>query len=320
MILRELPDDRLAPRPGNEAFRAWFYARWGRENAVVTGTKVRAEFAPFTQALSVKRALGGTEEYLLPGRRLAVDERRTLVLGAGATYGARIAGDRPVTSFAVFFRPGLVEEVAAAARMSRVRALDQGDAPASRPVVFEESLRPADGCVAARLDALRVAIEAGEDDEAWLEERLQALAAALLGEERGWRARAERLSDLGRAPRIELLARVDRATDHLLTHRAEAVTLDDLAAASRLSKCHLLRAFRAVHGTTPMAMLARERTQLALRLLADPELSLEDVAARSGFGSRQTLFRQLRRHRGAGGSALRQRLGDAPEAPPGITT
>jgi len=37
------------------------------------------------------------------------------------------------------------------------------------------------------------------------------------------------------------------------------------------------------------------------------EAHAEEIAEASGFGSRQTLFRQLRRHRGDGGRALRAR-------------
>ena len=85
--------------------------------------------------------------------------------------------------------------------------------------------------------------------------------------------------------------------------------------AARLSKYHLVRAFHAVHGETPMALLARTRVRAARRLLADPALSLEDVAALSGFGSRQTLFRQLRRHCGDGGRGLREGAARSRAAP-----
>jgi AraC-like DNA-binding protein len=314
MILRELPDARLVPAPENAAFRQAFYARWGRENAVVLGARCRAEFAPWVQTLSVKRAWGGTEEYLLEGRRLAVDEGRTLVLNEGARYGARIASRAPVTSLAVFFRPGMAAEVAAAAAMGVHDALDRGVSPGRSPVAFAEHLRPADDRVGARLLHLRDAVRAGEDDEGWLEEQLLDLLAEMLRAERGWRARAERLRDLSRSSRDELLARVDRATDYLLSRHAEPLTLDDLAGEAALSKYHLLRAFRHVHGTTPMAMLARLRATHARALLADDTLSLDDVAACSGFGSRQTLFRQLRRHFGDGGRALRTRVSGAPAA------
>ena len=55
-----------------------------------------------------------------------------------------------------------------------------------------------------------------------------------------------------------------------------------------------------------MAFLARTRTAYAECLVRHTDLSLDERVELSGFGSRQTLFRQLRRHCGDGGRALRQ--------------
>jgi AraC-like DNA-binding protein len=311
MILRELPRRLLPPSPPDSAFRRWFYERWGRENAVVLGLAREIEFPPFTQALSVKRAWGGREDYLLPARRLAVDDDHFLVLNDGAHYGARIASPMPVLSLGVFFRPGMAAGVAGAARRGLRGLLDDA---ADRPLPdtgFAEHLRPVDAALGARFDALRDAILAGEDDEQWLEERLQALLWALLDAEPGWRGRSLRLAGAGRAAHAELLVRVDRATDFILSCHAQPITLDDVAAAARLSKYHLVRVFREVHGLTPMTLVARARARTAERLLRDPSLTLDEVAARSGFGSRHTLFRQLRRHCGDGGRALRRRAAQA---------
>ena len=51
---------------------------------------------------------------------------------------------------------------------------------------------------------------------------------------------------------------------------------------------------------------APHRTAYAECLVLDTALSLDEGVELSGFGSRQTLFRQLRRHCGDGGRALRQ--------------
>ena len=59
---------------GNMAFRRDFYDRWGKENALVLGTAHKAEFAPHTQGLSIKRAWGGQESYVLEDRHLCVDD------------------------------------------------------------------------------------------------------------------------------------------------------------------------------------------------------------------------------------------------------
>jgi AraC-like DNA-binding protein len=308
MILRDLPD--LAPRPltaANAGFRQWFAERWGRENAVVMGFSRDIEFPPHTQTLSIKRAWGGEgEDYLLPGRRLRVDANRCLILNQGGHYGARIASREPVLSMAVFFRPDMAGELAHAARQSLPETLAADGEGGRLGLGFAEHLRPADGALGAELASLRDAVLAGHDDEAWLEERLQSLLWLMFAAEPGWRRRGQRLAALSRSQHAELLARIDRATDFMLSSHAQPLTLDDIAAVARLSKYHFVRCFRALQGCTPMAFLARLRTAHALRLLADEALTLDDVGARSGLGSRQTLFRQLKRYGGAGGQALRE--------------
>lgn len=316
MILRELPD--LAPRPltpANAGFRQWFAEHWGRENAIVMGWSRDVEFPPHTQTLSIKRAWGGEgEDYLLPSRRLRVDADRCLILNQGGHYGARISSREPVLSFGVFFRPDMAAELAHTAREALPQALAaEGEVGRLEPG-FAEHLRPADDALGAELAQLRDAVLAdrGEQlgdagDEAWLEERLQSLLWRMLEAEPGWRGRSQRLAALSRSQHAELLARVDAAMDLMLSDPAAPLDLDALAVAARLSKYHLVRCFRALHGCTPMAWLTRLRTGQALRLLADASLTLDEVAARSGLGSRQTLFRQLRRVGGAGGQALRAR-------------
>lgn len=321
MILRELPD--LAPRPltpANAGFRQWFAEHWGRENAIVMGWSRDVEFPPHTQTLSIKRAWGGEgEDYLLSGRRLRVAAEHCLILNQGGHYGARIRSREPVLSFGVFFRPDMAAELAHAARQSLPEALDAGGENGRLASGFAEHLRPADGVVGAELALLRDAVIAGRgaqpgdaDDEAWLEERLQSLLWRMLEAEPGWRSRSQPLSRLSRHQHAELLARVDHAMDFMLSCHAEPLTLDQLAAVARLSKYHFVRCFRALHGCTPMAWLARLRIRHAQRLLVDATLPLDEVARLSGLGSRQTLFRQLRRHGGAGGQALRARMAAAP--------
>lgn len=317
MILRELPD--LAPRPltaANAGFRQWFAEHWGRENAIVMGLSRDVEFPPHTQTLSIKRAWGGEgEDYLLPGRRLRVDAGRCLILNQGGHYGARIRSSEPVLSFGVFFRPGMAEEIAHAARQTLPEALAAGGQDGRLSAGFAEHLRPAEGALNGELTTLRDAVLAGRGaalgdagDEAWLEERLQSLLWRMLEAEPGWRSRSDRLAALSQSQHAELLARLDRATDFMLSCHAEPLTLDEIAAVARLSKYHFVRCFRALQGCTPMAWLGRLRAEHAERLLRDAALSLDEVAARSGLGSRQTLFRQLKRLGGAGGQALRERL------------
>jgi hypothetical protein len=85
MILTTLPD--LPPRPetaANAEFRRRFHARWGRENAVVCGHAMHAEYSVFAQTLSFNLVPGGSERFSLARRELAVDDDSWLVLNEGA--------------------------------------------------------------------------------------------------------------------------------------------------------------------------------------------------------------------------------------------
>lgn len=307
LILREMPD--VPPRPltpANAAFRTEFYRRWGNENAIVSGASTYAEFSPFRQTLSIKSARGGTEQYLVGGRRVAVDDDSWLVLNDGQVYSSVLAGERPVYSFCVFFRPRLAAEMYATLRTSPARALDGDDVPL-RQLEFGEQLRPRDDRVIPALERLQRRVADGLDDADEFEEEMQQLACALLLAHDFSLQRAASLPSMRAATRAELLRRVDRATDYLLCTYTAPFELERLAEVAHLSKFHLARLFRAVHGMPPYAFVQRKRAVAARRLLSTTEMPAERVAEAVGFGSRTTMFRQLRQQFGAGARALRAR-------------
>lgn len=293
MILTSLPD--LPPQPAtlvNAEFRRNFYARWGRENAIVCGHGRAVEYAVLTQTLSIKRVCGGAERFYLRERELAVDDDNYLVLNQGQRYGSRLHGTRPVFSFALFFRPGLVEEVARSRAQSLDVALNEARSAAAAPTVeFGEHLRAHDAYITPRLDALRDAVLAGERSELWLEQEALALADALLLQERG----RCKVGDARRVARAELRRRLHLAADRIESTFDQALTLDELAATACLSRWHFVRQFNAEFGLPPHAYLTRKRARAALRLLAQGEHDREWVAQRCGLGSRFALRRALAR-------------------------
>lgn len=291
MILAEMPD--LSPRPltaANAAFRAWFYGRWGRENAIVCGSTRQAEYESHPQTLSVKAAWGGAERYVLREREVRVDDDHWLILNAGLSYGSVLRASRPVQSFALFFHPELPGEVAGQ-RGRRLRsALDSCEQAGAAAPEFAEHLRAHGGAVSARLRAMQLAVRAGERDQAWLDTQALLLMDDLLGE-----AVAPAAS---RSARAELERRLRLAADYIDSCHARPLTLDDMARVACLSRYHFVRLFRDLVGITPYAYLLRKRARVARRLLADGERDREAVALACGFGSRFALARALARHAG----------------------
>lgn len=101
----------------------------------------------------------------------------------------------------------------------------------------------------------------------------------------------------------------------LLWARARlGLTVDELLAASGLSRTHAYRLFTAGYGMPPKAALEATRLQLAASLLADGA-AVREVAERCGFPSADTFRRAWRRRHGRPPGAGRDADRPSPEAP-----
>ena len=85
-----------------------------------------------------------------------------------------------------------------------------------------------------------------------------------------------------------------------------ALTLDAVAAAAHVTPAHLIRSFRAEHGTTPKAYLWERRVALGVDLLANTGLPIAAVAARCGFTTPHHFSRRIRQATGMPPAALRR--------------
>jgi AraC family transcriptional regulator len=291
------------PALGQVAFRRWFYQRWGQENCVIAARTRRAEYPLFQQRLSVKAAWGGTESYFLDGRRVAVDDEHYLILNDARSYASALHGHEPVTSFAIFFRPGIAADVARCHALAADTLL--ADPEDHGTVEFSEHLRPHDRLVTPVLRFIYRQIELGVTDEAWLEEQSYFLVGRMLAVHRNDLAAARLLPVRRASTRRELFRRIGLAVNFIHTGYAQPIRLSEIAAAAQLSPYHCLRLFKALHGVTPGEYLNRQRARLAERLLRETRLGVDEVAACVGYGCRATLYRQLRRLRGRAPSTLR---------------
>ncbi|GAB1819086.1 helix-turn-helix domain-containing protein [Herbidospora sp. RD11066] len=105
--------------------------------------------------------------------------------------------------------------------------------------------------------------------------------------------------------RAHLHPAVHRVQDHLAQHLDAQHTLADLAAVAHLSPRGLSRAFTATIGITPLEYRQRLRLDLAATLLAETELTVEEIAARCGFHDARHFRRLFGARYGSSPSALR---------------
>jgi len=96
----------------------------------------------------------------------------------------------------------------------------------------------------------------------------------------------------GALPRVRLRAVVDYVEEHL----GASLTLEQMAAVTRLSAYHFARQFKAATGLPPHQYVIMRRVERAKQLLrAGTDLSLAEVAARAGFSDQSQFSRHFKR-------------------------
>lgn len=102
--------------------------------------------------------------------------------------------------------------------------------------------------------------------------------------------------------------RLPSLLDRLLKQLDQQITVSEMAALVAMSERSFLRRFHQTTGTSPADWLANARVDRAKELLESTTLSVEAVAAQSGFGSAITLRHHFRRKIGLSPLAYRQRF------------
>ena len=173
-----------------------------------------------------------------------------------------------------------------------------------RPFRLFEHVRDSDRSLASVMRYIAHHMSTGVEDAQWYEEQVSFLLRRLLGHEVSLARTVNALTHMKAWKRRETFMRIARVTDLIHSCYDRPLTIDELAAAAHWSRFHMMREFKALHGISPYEYLQRRRTQTASRLLCSTDLSVAEIAERSGFHVR-TLVRRLRRSRGLGARALR---------------
>jgi len=266
--------------------------------------RVTAEGLP----LSLKTIMNGRARYQVGRAELAMDDGGWLVVNEGQSYTIEIEAPVPVETFIVWFPAGWAADVWRGATLGSVALL--AGPPAESPVGFHERYTPNEAAVAPVAGELRRALATGRaSDEAWLEEKLRELLAAMLNVQHDLRRTVTRLPALRAATREELWRRVSRARDFLHAYCDTPVTLTDAARAAAMSPYHFLRSFKAAFGLTPHDWLTACRMERARFLLARTELPVTSVCLMVGYEGLGTFSSWFRQRTGLSPRAWRRRHG-----------
>ncbi len=97
-----------------------------------------------------------------------------------------------------------------------------------------------------------------------------------------------------------------QAIEYIHEHMAEDLSLGAIASQLGMSQYYFARMFKQSTGITPHQYLVEQRLEKAKRLLADTDLTISEVAYRTGFASQSHLTRLFRKHLSITPKAYRQ--------------
>lgn len=148
----------------------------------------------------------------------------------------------------------------------------------------------------------RELVEEGGDGGFYLESLASALAVHLL-RHYGQSRHTPGLARGGIAP-----ARLRRVLAYMDEHLAENIPLTSLAALSGLAFHHFAHAFKDSMGVSPHRFLIERRITRARSLLADPSLSVAEIALMLGFADQSHFTEHFRRLTGITPARYRRKL------------
>ena len=279
------------------------------QQRVVQGTEIRwlpaGRATPETigSVPSVHAAWNGSYSLCVDGHAtLKLEDEVFVALNTGHTLTARGRRDPSACLLSVYFAPDLLEKALAALPRAD-RELLIACSP-DGPFRLFEHLRDSDRSLSSVMRYIAHHASTGIDDPQWYEEQVSFLLRRLLGHEISLARAVNALTHTKSWKRRETYARIARVTDLIHSCYERTLTIEELAEAAHWSRFHMMREFKAVHAISPYEYLQRRRTQTASRLICSTDLSVAEIAERTGFHVR-TLVRRLRRSRGIGARALR---------------
>jgi AraC family transcriptional regulator len=115
----------------------------------------------------------------------------------------------------------------------------------------------------------------------------------------------ERCAGRTHAQRRNVFLRLQRVRNYMSACCHLDLDIAHFARMASYSPCHFIRAFSAVYGETPHALLIEQRLGRARRLVNDSAMAITEVARASGFENRCAFSRSFKRRFGVSATDLR---------------
>ncbi|RLQ94066.1 helix-turn-helix domain-containing protein [Falsibacillus albus] len=257
--------------------------------------------------LSIKTFSNGIAHYRTNQGFFAVEDSRFLLLNPG-DYAISIESDQEVESFCLFFQPGFAEDIQRSMNERNGPLLDDPFKPIIDQSGFFEKTYEMPPGLSTLLDQMKSGFAQHEGDHIWREEYFQHIMQHLLLSQKESLAKVHSLSAERTATKLEIFHRVSIAHDYIQAYFHLPITLEQIGKASGLSTNHLLRTYRAIHGTTPHKQITSLRMERAKKLLKYTGSSMMDITLDIGLCNPVSFSKLFRKHTGLSPSEYRKKV------------
>lgn len=212
------------------------------------------------------------------------------LISPGTDFGVRLSS--ALETVHVYVRRAVIEEV----------SLEMIDGDPSR-VEIGSRIIDNDCALRSLIEATVHALDDEDDGSAMFADYLsRAIAAQLVRKYAGAQLRGLSINNgSGSVSPI-----VSEAIEYMHANIDQAISLDDVAQATKRSPSHIVRVFRAELGVPPHRYLIALRVEKARRLLEKTSMSIAEIAYECGFAHQEHLTRLFRRHCDATPAAYRR--------------
>jgi AraC family transcriptional regulator len=245
--------------------------------------------------LSIKTVVSGSALWEAAGRQFVVHENSYLILNDRQHYTLTMDSARPATTFCIFFKRGLVEDVFRSQVAPTSMLLDFPVPYTAPQLSFWEKLETQENRVLGLTRQLHRHVVKGASTEA-LEQGFYAIADEMVREHQQVWAAIARLPATRSSTKRELYRRLLRGRDYILSSLDRTVPLSDMAREAGLSTYHFHRAFTKAFLETPHHYLTRQRLEKARAMLSKGDLSVTEVCFACGFESLGSFSSLFHRH------------------------
>ncbi|HTJ48202.1 MAG TPA: AraC family transcriptional regulator [Cyclobacteriaceae bacterium] len=238
--------------------------------------------------LSLFLNLAGESSVSVAGKSVRIKEGLFFLSNADQHYTLEVDEKKPVETFNIHFGEYFADQIFEALKNKVENLLDNTFQTPHVPMAFHNRLQSQNDFLKKIVLAIK---QHGENDALFREEKLIELLTHLLKQESEIVKMRGTIPAIKSSTREEILQRLFYSTDYIYSNYHKALSLEELAQASCLSKFHFLRLFKIAFRKTPHQFVTEVRLKKAQELLKHTKLTIHEVSRSIGFDNASSFSR-----------------------------